>query len=197
MKLNLGSGNKNRLPDFTNIDIVRGKNIDIRCDVRRLPMIANDSVEMIYASHVLEYFDPIEVKIVLAEWKRILQPKGILRIAVPDFENICVAYYEKVSFTHSSMYSMKSLLGPLYGKMSIGHGKYIYHKTAYDVDSLSELLTECGFGNIRQWDCKTAFPEKYDDWSLSFLPKFKRSPFEKGYRDGLLISLNLEAEKND
>lgn len=188
MKLNLGCGKRERLPGFTNIDIIRGKNIDIRCDIRRLPMIDNDSVEMIYASHILEYFDMAEAEIILAEWKRVLQPKGILRLAVPDFENLAAAYCFRDC-------NIKSLLGPLYGKMNIGNGNYIYHKTAYDVDSLSELLENCGFTNIHQWDCKTAFPPTYDDHSLSFLPKYKKSPLEKGYRDGFLISLNLEAIK--
>lgn len=190
LKLNLGCGKRERLPGFTNVDIARGKNVDIKCDVRRLPMIKDNSVEMIYASHILEYFDHNEAVEVLKEWKRVLQIGGTLRLAVPDFENLCVAYYEK-------MYPMKSLLGPLYGKMSIGNGQYIYHKTAYDVDSLSDLLTDCGFSHIQQWDYRTAFPETYDDHSLSFLPKYKKSPFEKGYRDGFLISLNLEARKSD
>ena len=40
-------------------------------------MIDDNSVDLIYASHVIEYFDPIEVVEVLKDWKRVLKTDGI------------------------------------------------------------------------------------------------------------------------
>lgn len=194
MKLNLGCGNRERIPGFTNVDLVRGKNIDIRCDVRHLPMIKDNSVELIYASHILEYFDRTEVINVLKEWKRVLQSKGTLRIAVPDFEAMAISYHMSKFFNNSKV-KIEDILGPLYGKQPLGNGEYCYHRTAYDFTSLRKLLHDNGFIVIHRYNWKYTVHKNYDDWSQSYLPKFKKSPDEPGYKDGMLISLNVEATK--
>ncbi len=185
--LNLGCGDRKRLSNFVNIDIVRNKNVDIVCDVRRLPMIHNNSVDLIYASHILEYFDRVEVAEVLVEWRRVLKTRGILRLAVPDFEQIALLY-------HTTDYGLDKFIGMLYGRQPV-NGKFIYHKTCYDEDSLRETLERCGFEDIRYWDWRKVLPDGYDDWSISYLPRFKKSPLEEEYRNGTLMSLNMEAIK--
>ena len=73
-------------------------------------ILANNSVDLIYASHVLEYFDRNEVKNVLGEWYRVLKKGGLLRVAVPDFEAIVKVYLKYSDLDH------RGILGPLYGK---------------------------------------------------------------------------------
>ena len=42
--------------------------------------------------------------------------------------------------------------------------KSIYHKTVYDEKSLTTVLEQAGFKNIRNWDWKTVFKNQdYDD----------------------------------
>lgn len=84
MKLNLGSSGV-LFSGYTSVDFdERIKTVDpcaIITDVRDLPF-ENDSIEEIYASHLLEHFDFRDP--VLEEWKRVLKPGGLITIVVPD-----------------------------------------------------------------------------------------------------------------
>ena len=183
MKLHLGCG-KRFLKGYTHIDLADYKHIDYRRDVKTLSWFDDEIVELIYASHVIEYFDLDEVVGVLKEWRRVLRKGGILRLAVPDLKALCHVYmlYEEIDFVR----------GPLYGSWAIpGPKKNIYHRTVWDFVSLGIMLKETGFKNIRRWDWRKVFVgehEGFDDYSQPYIPHMDKE-------NGILISLNVEAEK--
>ena len=137
-KINMGCGWRNFGPDWIHIDGGDYEHLDYR-SITSLEFRDN-TVDLIYASHVIEYFDSHDVKNLLTEWKRVLKKDGVLRVAVPNFEVITSLYLK-------NKYSLDYFLGPLYGRMEMGDEK-IFHKTVYDFDSLKNLLEKCGFGNI-------------------------------------------------
>ena len=53
------------------------------------------SASLVYSSHFLEHIPYCKVPSFIAECYRILQPGGVLRLVLPDFENLCRAYLEK------------------------------------------------------------------------------------------------------
>ncbi|MBF9050469.1 methyltransferase domain-containing protein [Roseobacter sp. HKCCD9010] len=57
---------------------------------------ADQSVDVVYHSHVLEHLDRPIAQQFLAETHRVLKPGGILRIVVPDFELLARAYLEHI-----------------------------------------------------------------------------------------------------
>ncbi len=57
----------------------------------------SESVDCIYHSHLLEHLTPEDGQIFLEECFRVLKPKGILRVVVPDLEGICKAYLSAIS----------------------------------------------------------------------------------------------------
>ena len=195
IKLNIGCGWRNFGDEWIHID--GGDYPHVRHhDVTKLPY-EDDSVDLIYTSHMFEYFDGEEGLDVLKEWFRVLKKGGTLRIAVPDFESMAKLYSE-------GKFPLQKFLGPLFGKMEMGMkggetGKIIYHKTTYDFESLKELLEIIGFQNIKRYDWKTTPPhDKIDDHSQSYLPHegfvpTEEKPFDK--ETGYLISLNVEADK--
>lgn len=70
-----------RLPDNVRVhDLSRG-----------IPY-AVDSVDAVYHSHVLEHLDRDVAPTFLAEVRRVLKPRGVHRIVVPDLETVCRAY---------------------------------------------------------------------------------------------------------
>jgi predicted SAM-dependent methyltransferase len=91
MLLNIGCG-LNYHQDWENIDIQpRGaevRKVDINAG---LPYL-NATAEFCYSSHVLEHLDCEKAKSLLAECNRVLRPGGILRVVVPDLENIARSY---------------------------------------------------------------------------------------------------------
>jgi predicted SAM-dependent methyltransferase len=182
MKLHLGCG-KRILKGYIHIDLSNYDHIDYHHDIRTLPMIKDNSVDLIYASHVFEYFDRFEAKKVLAEWYRTLRNGGILRLAVPNFEVLSKIY--------QSSKNLDLIIGPMYGRWEIKENLIGYHKTVYDFKSLSNILYNSKFKTVRHWDWKKVFIGKfkdYDDYSKSYIPHLD-------FVSGVLTSLNVEAIK--
>lgn len=179
--LHLGCG-KRYLKGFIHVDIAKYPHIDYVSKIDNLEMFNNDSVDLIYASHCIEYFDRDEIKTLLKEWKRVLKKGGTLRLAVPNFENLISVY--QVSR------DINKILGPIYGKWEIENSNYIYHKTVYDFNSLKNTLEENGFCNIRKWDWREVFKDQidYDDHSQAYFPHMDKE-------NGIHVSLNLECNK--
>jgi len=177
IKLHLGCGWRNFGPDWIHVDGGNYPHLKFN-DITNLPY-QNDMVDVIYASHVIEYFDRNEIKTVLAEWHRVLRPAGVLRIAVPDFL--------KLMWVYQDTKDLNNILGPLFGRMPMGD-QTIYHKTVYDFKSLKELLETLGFYNIIHYNWKETDHAHYDDHSQAYYPHMDKE-------NGLLISLNIEATK--
>jgi predicted SAM-dependent methyltransferase len=180
MKLHLGCGWRDFGDDWVHIDGGDYKHLDQQ-DITKLDY-GDNTVELIYASHVLEYFDRDEVMLVLKEWNRVLKPGGVLRLAVPNFETMVRIYLDKD-------YDLEYFLGPLYGKMPMDNIT-IYHRTTYDFNSLSKVLISCGFTDVNRYDWRDYdIHVKNDDHSQAYMdPKGDKE-------NGTLISLNVEAVK--
>lgn len=183
IKLHLGCG-KRFIAGFIHIDLATYSHIDYKHDVQTLPMFEDDAVDLIYASHVIEYFDRDEAVEVLGEWRRVLKKGGKLRLAVPDFKALAIAY--------NKYKNLDLICGPLYGRWEIsGTDKIVYHKTVYDYSSLKTALEKAGFVNVKKWDWREVFVGKlreFDDYSQAYVPHADK-------KSGILISLNIEAEK--
>src|SRR3989304_60901 len=114
IKLHLGCGKRDFGKEWIHIDGGDFSHLHSH-DIVNLPF-ENSSADLIYASHILEYFDREEVNTVLSNWYKVLKPNGILRLAVPDFYNMAFLYmYEGEK--------LESLLGPLYGKIKMGNSQ--------------------------------------------------------------------------
>ena len=178
MKLHLGCGWRNFGKEWIHIDGGDYDHIDYK-SITNLPFEDN-TVDLIYASHVIEYFDRNEVIHLIMEWKRVLKSGGILRIAVPDFESICKLYLV-------GNVPLDNFLGPIYGRMTMDKN-IIYHKTIYDKKSLEKLLINLGFINFELYDWRETDHSMFDDHSQAYIPHMDKI-------NGTLISLNVECRK--
>jgi len=171
------------IPGFVHIDLCDLPHIDYKTNIDSLPMFEDGSVDLVYSSHSLEYFDRVEAERVLAEWYRVLKPGGLLRVAVPDFDKLAQIYQETGE--------LRNILGPLYGRMEIDTPEgpaMLYHKTVYNMPHLTALLEKCGFANVRHYDWRETVHKDYDDHSQAYFPHMHKD-------DGILLSLNVEADK--
>tara|TARA_X000001036_G_scaffold440046_1_gene493979 strand:+ start:8615 stop:9172 length:558 start_codon:yes stop_codon:yes gene_type:complete len=177
IKLHLGCGER-YLPGYIHIDINNFDHIDFISSVDNLSMYENDTVDEIYASHLLEYFDINESQDVLAEWKRVLKINGRLRLAVPNFSKL-VEVYKLTS-------DISKVIGPIIGRWEINKTDKIYHKQIFDFESLKSQLKHAGFKEIKYWDWKEFILDypNYDDHSQAYFPHMDK---EKGIH----VSLNL------
>ena len=176
IKLHLGCGFK-YLDGYIHIDKEEYPHIDYVGDATDLKELFNDnSVDLIYASHLFEHVMRKDVDSVLKEWYRVLKPNGILRLAVPDFEALVKIYQEYKD--------IEMILGPVQGR---GPPNQL-HYMIYDFRYLKKRLEIVGFRKVRRWNWKEELPEDFDDFSKSYFPHMD-------FEDGMLISLNVEAMK--
>ena len=93
MLLNLGCGPTFH-PDWVNLDISptdpRVRSADVTKGIPLPPNVC----DAVYHSHVLEHLSAEEAKVFIAECYRVLKPAGILRVAVPDLEQIARLYLQ-------------------------------------------------------------------------------------------------------
>jgi len=176
IKLHLGCGEK-FIPGFVHIDIRKFPHIDYVSSVDKLDMFKNNSVDLIYACHLLEHFRRNQIEGVLKEWYRVLKPNGILRLAVPDFEKIVEVYLKYKD--------LKLILGPLFGRQDYPENT---HYVTFDFLTLSKILKKIGFKKIYRYDWQNTIHKDYDDYSQSYIPHMDK-------KHGILISLNIEAIK--
>jgi len=181
IKINMGCGWRNFGDDWIHIDGGDYDHLDYS-SITELSYFEDNSVDLIYASHVIEYFDSEEVQILLKEWHRVLKIDGVLRIAVPNFDALSFLY-------QSGKIKIENALGPLYGKMHLGDKK-IYHKMVYDFNSLSRLLTSSGFYDTILYDWRETEHAEFDDHSQAYFPHMDKE-------NGVLISLNVECKKHE
>ena len=179
MKLHLGCGPR-YIPGFIHVDAQPAPHVDIVGPVERLPM-ADASVSLIYASHILEHFERSAYKAVLAEWFRVLRPGGVLRLAVPDFAACAAIYYEM-----GLADGLSGLVGLIVGGQ---RDECDFHKMIFDEALLSSSLLETGFREVRRWDWRETEHAGVDDYSQAYIPHLHKE-------DGRLMSLNLEAVKS-
>jgi len=93
--LNLGCGDRFHR-GWTNIDFAAKPPNVIGHDLRTCLPFNDESFDVVYHSHVLEHFSAIEGERLLCECLRVLTPGGLLRVAVPDLENIARTYLHQL-----------------------------------------------------------------------------------------------------
>ena len=180
MKLSLGSSSR-CLKGYKTVDLC--DKVDFRLPIDDLSCFSDSSIDELYSSHSLEYFDFFEIPMVLREWHRVLKPGSLLRISVPDFDKLLLVY-EKTNF------NIDRVIGPLFGRWSL-NGQFIYHKCVFNRSKLVSLLESAGFTFIQEWDPIQFFDDfdpGYDDYSKAYYPHMD-------FDNGFPISLNLVCSK--
>lgn len=156
--LNIGAGPFGEA-GWINIDMFMYKNISFTFDCRKKIPFRDNSVSLIRCEHVLEHMDKqFEALVFLKECVRILKPRGIIRIIVPDIEKFITAYYEKkwekvgINYEFSPYWSEADVMTHIFRQSG-------EHKYGYDFKSLTYLLQEAGFQTIY----KTEFGSSKDN----------------------------------
>lgn len=155
-KLNLACGpileNKFKSP-WLNVDAA-GSAADFICDVTDLPKEWTNHFSEVRASHVLEHLFIDDVPSAIAEWVRVLKPKGVLRIIVPDLDIIIKNLVDGFDSKKRDSFSVDKTTPVLsqiygYGYWSKETEKEWRHRMIYNKEMLFKLLeNQKGLSNI-------------------------------------------------
>ncbi|MFA4828257.1 MAG: methyltransferase domain-containing protein [Thermodesulfovibrionales bacterium] len=151
-KLEIGVGNTARKNGFITSDI--NLKSDFPFDLRIGLPFPDDSIDIIYAEHVLEHFDYKDLLILLKDCHRALKPTGIMSIVVPNAKIYLTAYFKPEEFEYKK-YCLYDF-GLSY-KHNIDYVNYMFymgghHRYMFDEDSILTLLKDEGFKNVHKRD---------------------------------------------
>ena len=181
-KLHLGCG-KRFLEGFIHVDVEPHPNVQYVRDIGDLSIFDSGTIDEIYCSHAFEYFDSKEAGLILKEWFRVLKNDGKIFITVPDFSALIKIYQNSGN--------IGSVIGPIMGRWeNPKNNEVIFHKTIWDLKSLSQAFIESGFSSITEFNpigYLADLDPDYDDYSLAFYPHMDRK--------GIQVSLALSAIK--
>lgn len=159
-------------PGWKILNIQPGPNVDYIGDCVSLKQFADNSVDEVYASHVMEHLGfRQELPAALREIWRVLKPNGTLRVSVPDMERLCALFVNPQVPKQERF----SLMMHLFGAQEDEHD---FHKVGLTWGFLCHFLNQAGFRKIDRVEEFGLF----DDYS-----SFRRF--------GVLISLNVVAYK--
>lgn len=143
---------KAKLINRPEIDYIRfcQKNSIKWADATQNIPLPDESVELVYSSHMIEHLDRDEASRFLNEAKRILKSGGIIRLAVPDIKKKVEAYLFNndadafIESTYMCIPRPRSAAQKL--RMALVGSRH--HLWMYDGKSLSGLLQRHGFAQV-------------------------------------------------
>lgn len=110
-------------------------------------LFTDDSIEAIYASHILEHFSYLSVPSILRNWFSKLQPGGWLHINVPDLEWACREILKNEEYTSPVFNSQEAVINNIFYGNQVHEGEY--HKSGYTELILHKVLRDAGFADIQ------------------------------------------------
>lgn len=146
--LHLGCGpNYLALPGWVNIDGNLFCKKDLWLDVTIGLPFPDQSIDAVYAHHLLEHLGENGLRRVLQESYRVLKPGGGLRLVTPDLRKAIRAYLAGDEHFFSDWPERRRSPG---GKLN----NYLLcrnqHRFMFDFEFLKEFLTDAGFGDCRE-----------------------------------------------
>jgi predicted SAM-dependent methyltransferase len=168
LAINIGCGSSGR-PDWINADIDPLPGVNCTWDCRKSLPFPDNSAKCIFTEHFVEHLDySEEIPYFLSECKRVLEPRGVVRIVVPDAEKYLEGYCrdgweELVKLRQLGPGLIDGAFGSKYNtKMELVNvifRQYYEHKFAWDYDTMQFVLRRYGFSSVyRQSFGQSLFP---------------------------------------
>ncbi len=156
LKLNIGCGTDYKR-GWINIDNNSDNNIenlDLNWDLMKPLPFADNSIKFIYNEHFMEHFSVEDGQKILKDFMRVLEPGGVLRIAMPDLE-VITNNYVKLSLDKDPVIKRRKLTfiqtKAEWINMSF---RWWGHQWLYDFEELKRRLVEAGFDQGKISRCK-------------------------------------------
>jgi predicted SAM-dependent methyltransferase len=148
VKVELGAGPVKGKNGWITID--QCDEADINWDLNMPLPFPDESVSIIYSSHVLEHFLYRDLMRLLADCSRVLKPGGSFSVCVPDASIYVQAYLNPETFDRSFLAYKPAMVSDL--KMDrLNYIAYMdgHHRFMFDAENLARVLTEAGLTDVR------------------------------------------------
>lgn len=141
--LNLGCGSRFcKDSSWTNIDFSSSSNKVISHNLLQGLPFPDGMFDAVYHSHLLEHFTKEDGGQFIKECFRVLKAEGVLRIAVPDLQEICRLYLDALEKIESGDFALSS--------------KYEWIK----LEMYDQSVRTVSGGKMVEYLCQTSLPDK-------------------------------------
>jgi predicted SAM-dependent methyltransferase len=145
--------------------------VDYIGDISDLTQFQDEMFDEVYASHVFEHVKQQNIQTTLFGINRILKKGGKFHVSVPDMDELCQLYLNKVLNFEQRWHVMRMIFG---GQVD----PFDFHYVGWNFESLNAYLLNSGFNQVEKFNSFGIFNDTSD-----FAPY------------GNYISLNLTAIK--
>lgn len=142
-KLNLGCGSLYH-EDWVQLDFTSSNPAVYSYNLLNGIPCVDNSVEIVYHSHVLEHFSKNDAVTFMQECYRVLKPGGILRVAVPDLEIIVRTYLQKLESREIDDYNWIMLEMYDQSVRNVSGGDMLKYLQQEDISNIDFVLSRIG-----------------------------------------------------
>ena len=153
MKLHIGG--KQIKDGWKILNIQKLDGVDFVGSISDLSQFDNDSIEEIYASHVLEHVDQKNIKKTLNGIYRILKEGGKFYISVPDLDVLCKIFINDKAPPKVKFHVMRMMFG---GQTD----EHDYHYFGWNFLFMKDFLIESGFKKVERVKSFSIFNDTSD-----------------------------------
>ena len=153
MKLHIGGKEKKEGWKILNIQKLEG--VDFLGDISDLSQFENNSIEEVYASHVIEHVPQKKVNETLQGVYRILSENGKFYISVPDMDVLCKIFIDSKATPKVKFNTMRMMFG---GQLD----EFDFHYFGWNFEFMRDFLTNAGFKRIEKVKSFSLFKDTSD-----------------------------------
>jgi ubiquinone/menaquinone biosynthesis C-methylase UbiE len=126
---------------------------DIVCSITDMGPVSANTIDAVWSSHNLEHLQRHEVPLALGEFIRVLKPRGLLLLTLPDLQQVAqlVVDDKLEDLAYQSPSGPVTPLDMIFGHTaSLARGnRYMAHRTGFTARTLHQALVEAGFVEVR------------------------------------------------
>jgi len=153
MKLHIGG--KEIKEGWSILNIQKNDGVDFVGDISDLSQFGDETIEEIYASHVVEHIPQQKIKETLKGIYRVLKNGGKFYVSVPNMDYLCRILIDEKAPAKVRMHVMRIIFG---GQID----DYDFHYFGYTLQLLSGFLRESGFKKIENVKSFSLFNDTSD-----------------------------------
>ena len=142
---------------------------DIVCSMTDMRPVSANTIDAVWSSHNLEHLQRHEVPLALGEFIRVLKPRGLVLLTLPDLQQVAQLVVDD-RLEDEAYHSPSGPVTPL--DMIFGHtasvargNRFMAHRTGFTARSLHQALIEAGFVEAR-----VRAGGSFDLWASAYKP---------------------------
>ena len=153
MKLHIGGEEKK--DGWKILNIQKKKDVDFIGDISDLSQFQDNSIDEIYASHVVEHVAQKKVEKTLKGIYKVLKENGKFYVSVPDMDILCKIFLHPKATEQIKIHVMKMMFG---GQKD----DYDFHYFGWNFLFMKEFLLKAGFKKVERVKSFSLFKDTSD-----------------------------------